>query len=169
MKALGSPSVPHLAAKLRIQRRVMSSCHIGGLPHLFSVGNASPRKDLTSHCCASAVEEGSKPSLHLCAFYLPSILEGVSFFFSMYLKKPWQMFQKWGSFCSDFLSFVKNKMGLWGKRILGKQQWCSQAPWSAFTYCLKAASFPLLPCLENSWNFEVNVSEFYLWLLLAWW
>lgn len=76
LKALGSPSVPHPAASLRIQRRVVSSCHIGGLPHLFSVGNTSPRKHLTSHCFASAVEGGSKPALHLCAYYLPSIPEG---------------------------------------------------------------------------------------------
>lgn len=79
LEALGSPSVPHRAAKLRIQRRVISSCHIGGLPHLFSVGDTSQRKHLTSHC-ASAVEGGSQPAFHLCAFYLPSILEGGGFF-----------------------------------------------------------------------------------------
>lgn len=79
LKALGSPSVPHPAAKLRIQRRVVSSCHVGGLPCLFSVGNASLRKHLTSLCFASAVEGRSKPALHLCAFYLPSVLEGVFF------------------------------------------------------------------------------------------
>lgn len=111
LKALGSPSVPPPAAKLRIQRRVVSSCHVGELPRLFSVGNASLRKHLTSHCFVSAVEGGSKPALHLCAFYLPSILEGV-FFSPVYLKKPWQMFQKWSSFCSEFLSFFKNKRSL---------------------------------------------------------
>lgn len=114
LKALGNPSVPHPAAKLRIQGRVISSCHIGGLPHLFSVGKTYPRKHLTSHCCASAVEGGSKPALHLCIL---SAISSWRFFFSMYLKKPWQMFQKWGSFCSDFLSFFKNKTSLWGQRI----------------------------------------------------
>lgn len=75
----GSPSVLHPAAKLGIQRRVVSSCHKGGLPHLFSAGNTSPRRHLASHCFASAVEGRSKPALHLCAFYLPSVLKGVFF------------------------------------------------------------------------------------------
>lgn len=134
LKALGSPSVPHPAANLRIQRRVASSCHIGGLPHLFSIGNTSPRKHLTSHCFASAVEGGSKPALHLCAFYLLSILEGG---FSMYLKKPWQIFQKWSSFCSDLFSVSLKIKRVSEAKGLGKQQWCIQTSWSAFTYCLK--------------------------------
>lgn len=109
LKALGNPSVPHPAAKLRIQRRVISSCHIGGLPHLFSVGNTSPRRHLTSHCCASAVKGGSKPALHLCTFYLPSILEG---FFFRVSEEAMANVSEVGSFCSDFLSFFKNKMNL---------------------------------------------------------
>lgn len=144
LEGFGSPSVPHPAASLRIQRRVVSSCPIGGLPHLFSVGNTSPRKHLTSHCFASAVEGGSKPALHLCAYYLPSILEGG--YFNMYLKKPLQMFQKWSSFCSDFFSVSLKIKRVFEAKGLGKQQWCIQTSWSAFTYGLKDASFPLLPC-----------------------
>lgn len=168
LKALGSPSVPHPAAKLRIQRRVVSSCHIDGLPHLFSVGNTSPRKHFTSHCFVSAVEGRSKPAFHLRAFYLPSVLEG-RFFFHVSEEAVANVSEMGLLLFRLFLSFIKSKVSLWGKRIREAAVMCPDF----FKVCLYLLSercqlsFASMQCLQNTWNFEVKWVDLtfgYFWL-----
>lgn len=126
---------------------MVSSSNMGGLPAFFSVGNTSPRKmsrlSLSCFCCGGR-KQACPPSL--CILSAICTWRCLFFFFPMYLKKPWQMFQKWSGFYSDFFSVSSKIDWVFGANGLGKQQWRIQASQSAFIYCVKDASVPLLLC-----------------------
>lgn len=124
---------------------MLSSTNTGRLLYFFSVGNTSSRKmsllSLFCFCCGGR-KQACPPSL--C--FLSAISPWRCFFLPCILKKLWQMFEKWGSFYSDSFSVSLKIDRVFEANGLGKQQWRIQTSQSAFIYCLKDASFSLLPC-----------------------
>ena len=142
LHALRRPSVAHTGGKLKNHLKKSGKFYnTSGLPYFFGVRSISPRKmsrlSLFCFCCG-----GRKPALFLCTFFCHLSLK---VFFSMYLKKLWQMVQKWGTSCSDFFSLSLKITWVFEANGFGKQQWRVWTSLSVFICCLKDASFPLLP------------------------